>query len=65
VWTISVGKVSMTVHVESRKPLKTLAQVTELCRSKYKLFHTTIQVEGSSDKEENPHAFRCENDIHA
>ena len=25
VWTISVGKVSMTVHVESTKPLKTLA----------------------------------------
>ena len=42
VWTISVGKVSMTVHIQSIKPLKTLAQVTDLCRRKYNLFHTTI-----------------------
>ena len=65
VWTISVGKVSMTCHVESIKPLKTLSQVTDLCRRKYNLYHTTIQVEGINDKEKNPHAFRCENDIHA
>ena len=42
VWTISMGKVSMTVHIQSIKPLKTLAQVTDLCRRKYNLFHTTI-----------------------
>lgn len=64
VWTISVGKVSMTGHVQSVKPLKTLAQVTDLLRRKYKLYHTTVQVEGVEDKEKNPHAFRCENDIH-
>jgi len=64
VWTISVGKVSMTGHIQSLKPLKTLAQVTDLLRRKYKLFHTTIQVEGVDDKEKNPHAFKCENDIH-
>lgn len=64
VWTISVGKVSMTGHIQSLKPLKTLAQVTDLLRRKYKLFHTTIQVEGVEDKEKNPHAFKCENDIH-
>ena len=64
VWTISVGKVSMTGHVVSTKPLKTLAQVTDLLRRKYKLFHTTIQVEGVHDKERNRHAFKCENDIH-
>ena len=51
VWTISVGKCSMTAHIESSKPLKTLSQVTELCRSEYNLFHTTIQVEGPNDKE--------------
>jgi|Transcript_24399 zinc transporter 2 len=65
VWTISVGKISMTVHIQSVKPLKTLAQVTDLMRRKYKLNHTTIQVEGIDDKEKNPHAFKCENDIHA
>ena len=42
VWTISVGKVSMTGHVQSSKPLKTLAQVTNLLRKKYNLHHTTI-----------------------
>lgn len=65
VWTISMGKISMTGHIQSVKPLKTLAQVTDLCRRKYNLYHTTIQVEGVDDKEKNPHAFRCENDIHA
>ena len=46
VWTISMGKLSMTVHITSLKPLKTLAAVTDLLRRKYKLHHTTIQVEG-------------------
>jgi len=65
VWTISVGKISMTCHIQSLKPLKTLSQVTDLLRRKYKLHHTTIQVEGIDDKEKNPHNFKCENDIHA
>lgn len=64
VWAISMGKLSMSVHIVSRKPLKTLSAVTDLCRRKYKLFHTTIQVEGVEDKEQNPHFFKCENDIH-
>ena len=42
VWTISVGKISMTGHIQSIKPLKTLAQVTDLLRRKYNLHHTTI-----------------------
>ena len=42
VWTISVGNVAMTCHIQSVKPLKTLAQVTDLLRRKYKLFHTAI-----------------------
>jgi zinc transporter 2 len=63
-WSISQGKLSMSVHIKSRKPLKTLAAVTDLCRRKYRLFHTTIQVEGVDDKESNPHHFHCENDIH-
>jgi len=50
VWSLSAGKMSMSVHIKSRKPLKTLSQATDLCRRKYKLFHTTIQVEGVDDK---------------
>lgn len=63
-WSLSQGKLSMTVHIKSKKPLKTLAAVTDLCRRKYRLFLTTIQVEGVDDKEMNPHHFHCENDIH-
>lgn len=42
VWELSVGKISMTVHIKSKKPLKTLAAVTDMCRRDYGLFHTTI-----------------------
>lgn len=42
VWVISVGKNAMTVHIKSHKPLKTLSEVTELCRKKYNLHHTVI-----------------------
>ena len=51
VWSLSAGKLSMSVHIISKKPLKTLSQATDLCRRKYGLFHTTIQVEGVEDKE--------------
>ena len=43
VWSISMGKHAMTVHiVVSEEPLRTLSQVTDLCRRKYKLNHTVI-----------------------
>ena len=64
VWSISVGKNAMTVHIKSLNPLKTLSQVTDLCRRKYALNHTVIQVEGPVDIEQNPHHFVCDNDIH-
>ena len=50
VWTIAQGKVSMSVHIKSLKPLKSLAAVTDVCRRDYNLFHTTIQVEGMDNK---------------
>lgn len=49
VWSISMGKVSMSVHIKSIKPLKTLAAVTHMVREDYNLHHTTIQVEGIDD----------------
>lgn len=42
VWSISLDKNAMTVHVISTNPLKTLGEVTDLCRSKYSLNHTVI-----------------------
>jgi zinc transporter 2 len=61
IWSISAGKHSMSCHIVSQHPLRTLQQVTDLCRRKYKLFHTTIQVENDYN---NPHKFNCENDLH-
>lgn len=60
-WSISAGKHAMSCHIVSKHPLKTLHHVTDLMRRKYKLFHTTIQVENET---ENPHQFKCENDLH-
>lgn len=42
VWSISVSKYSMSAHIISETPLKTLSMVTDLCRRKYNLYHTTI-----------------------
>lgn len=64
VWSISLGKNAMTVHIKSHNPLKTLGEVTDLCRRKYSLNHTVIQVEGPVDLTANPHHFVCDNDIH-
>ena len=54
VWSISVGKLAMTVHVKSENPLHSLGKITDLCRDKYNLNHTVIQVEGVDEHE---HAF--------
>lgn len=51
VWSISVGKLAMTVHVKSENPLHSLGKITDLCRDKYNLNHTVIQVEGPSGHE--------------
>jgi len=64
VWQIAQGRNTMSAHLKSKKPMKTLAQVTDLARRKYNLHHTTIQVEGVEDFVENPHHFECGNDIH-
>ena len=62
IWAISVSKNSLSAHIVSETPLKTLNIVTDLLRRKYNLFHTTIQMEGPEDN--NKHYFVCENDLH-
>jgi zinc transporter 2 len=64
IWSIASGKNAMTVHIKSHHPLQTLSEVTDLCRRKYQLYHTVIQVEGDNDTDINPHGFECDNDIH-
>lgn len=51
--------ISMSVHIRSRYPMKTLALVTNLCRKKYGIYDLTVQMEGPFDKSQNKHAFQC------
>lgn len=62
VWKLGGGKLSMTCHITSRKPAQTLQRVTDMIRKKYKLFHTSIQVEVEQD---DKFYFLCAQDVHA
>jgi zinc transporter 2 len=66
VWCISVGKPSITLHILSNNPQKTLEQVTKSC-NKHGIYHTTIQVEDDSQKH-RPSFMKCnhtyDNTIH-
>ena len=46
VWSISSGKLSLSCHLISTQPLKSLSAATDLCRRKFKIYHTTFQTEG-------------------
>ena len=61
VWSISVGKLSLTCHIKSDRPTDALNSVTEICRKKYGITHTTVQVEGHT---ENGLVHPCDNDLH-
>jgi len=43
-WCISVGKPSISLHILSKSPQKTLEQATTICK-KFGIYHITIQVE--------------------
>lgn len=53
-WSITMDKHSLTVHLKSEKPMKALRATTEMIRKKYEIYQTTIQVEGPDG---NPHQF--------
>lgn len=61
-WSISVGKVSMSVHVETEKPLKALKEVKTLLIEKYGIDHATVQCEDNSDMNEDK--FDCHQTAH-
>ena len=42
VWSLSMGKLAMSAHIESDTPLVTLKKATRLCRLKYQILHSTI-----------------------
>ncbi len=66
VWCISIGKPSISLHILSTNPQKTLEQVTRAC-NKHGIYHTTIQVEDDTQKH-RPSFMKCnhtyDNTIH-
>lgn len=60
VWSLSLGKVSFSAHIRSPNPTKALKKMNKILKEKYNIFHTTIQVERSSD---DPESLTCDSDI--
>lgn len=58
VWSLSIGKPALSVHLQSKKP-ETLLQATKLIKNKYQIFHSTIQIENQEDQ-----AIKCANALH-
>ena len=45
VWSLSIGKISMSCHLITSEPQKCLVAARDMIRDKYNITHTTIQVE--------------------
>ena len=58
VWSLSIGKPALSVHLQSKQPEDTLARATRLIKNKYQIFHSTIQVENEAA------ANKCANALH-
>jgi cobalt-zinc-cadmium efflux system protein len=50
VWTLTSGRYVLTAHVvtNSRAPATLLKTLSEECRTRFKIFHTTLQLEGEA-----------------
>ena len=60
VWSLSMGKISLSCHICSDDPQKTLNKAKKLIQKKYKIDHNTIQVEENN----NSGQICCKNDLH-
>ncbi len=58
VWSLSLGKPALSVHLTSNQPDDTLARATKLIKNKYQIFHSTIQVENEAQSN------KCANTLH-
>lgn len=58
VWSLSQGKMSMTCHLKSKDPQKSLKLASRLMCKTYGISHTTIQVEDLDNQDE------CNQNIH-
>jgi zinc transporter 2 len=50
VWSLSIGKLSLSCHLTSNNPQISLKKARKLIKEKYKITHSTIQVELDSEK---------------
>lgn len=53
VWSLSVGKLSLSCHIISNDPQRTLKDASILVFNKYKIKYSTIQVESSFETLKN------------
>jgi zinc transporter 2 len=58
VWSLSLGKLSLSCHLSSDTPQITSRKARKLIKNKYKISHSTIQVEDKNNK------FDCKHDLH-
>ena len=56
VWSLSVNKYALSCHIDCSNPMEALRDATKLCQEKYKIDHTTFQMENSEDEE---FKFKC------
>ena len=55
VWSLSIGKISMSCHLTTSEPQKSLIDARELIKKNYNITHTTIQVEINNKCKGNLH----------
>lgn len=60
VWSLSLGKILMTCHMTSECPQISLKKARKMLKRKYKITHSTLQVEDTTGK----HSFVCGHDLH-
>eukprot|EP01022_Parablepharisma_sp_SALTPOND_P001360 TRINITY_DN106186_c0_g1_i1.p1 TRINITY_DN106186_c0_g1~~TRINITY_DN106186_c0_g1_i1.p1 ORF type:complete len:417 (+),score=10.90 TRINITY_DN106186_c0_g1_i1:59-1252(+) len=58
VWSLSMGKPALSVHLRSKHPNYVLAKVMKLIKNKYQIYHSTIQIENEE------FAGKCANNLH-
>ena len=60
VWSLSIGKISMSCHLITNEPQKSLVLARDLIKKKYGITHTTIQVELNTDDNKK----KCKTSFH-
>ena len=60
VWSLSIGKISMSCHLATKEPQKSLVLAREKIKKKYNITHSTIQVELIKDNKVK----ECKGNLH-